>query len=578
MKSKIAKTLLIVSALGILSSCTPQSTSSQVPSTSQTVNTTHPTTAQPTSSFEPSTSPTSSFSETVDSTTSSPVTSSSDTSSSDSTSSYSWWLPLPPTGGATELTSVSFSITLAQALDPAYSLFALTEDNGYQLPSAIALTPESNTVFKGTYSKEGGISFDGGEADKFEFKLVLGLAGDKTPYNVDYESNVFAIDVDNTTSALDATVDNVEIQRPSMTSYFIASITDSDNNGEDVTAASKRYLHYVDKDGNDKSPSAFDLGETVYVRYESPLLMDGRTIIDHATVGVNAATSTELTFEQVNDDVTAPVWQASFVKTEKDARLKIALGYEYQLGVDEASAPYIAKLTIDGKEASVNDLVASPKYYRYKTPFEVTLAELGNHSANVVGYKIKSSDSYAFDSGSLDSGDTYEGTLSKNDQKIQVNVGDFVRKNLNLDTSFRGNVDWTWNKSEWTSPDNMFDGADGKDNGFDNWSDEFKANAPISFTVHYNSPARFPVREFELEWYVASDDATLPDTIAVTYQSGGTADWKTLDVTTADNITTGYFGTEADGINDLSAIKVEFLGPVGTFAKIAEFRLWSIGK
>ncbi len=528
-------------------------------------------------------SSTSTGGETSSSTSSSTSSTSSSSSSSSSTSST--------TPEIDKLTKMSFKVTLAKSIDSRYSVGVLVSDDDYSTIHPLTVGSDRKTA-TGDYVNEAGIV----DAGTVSYKFAIIDTKSSALISEEYVSVEYSTEVTEGTKevSVEHTLTDMALPSSGLTSYFIASIYDSDANNEDITLSSLKYLSYTDAAGIVKNPSDFAIGETVYVRYTSPVLMDGRQVIDKAAIKINDFTSTELKFEASGDEK-SPVYTATFVKKEKDARLHIYLGSEFLLGVDASSASYVAGVSYNTgvkdeetgdyvyEDLDVASLVENPVYLRKNTEFKVTLGDIGVKSAKIVGTKLNAPDSYAYESEVLFSNQYFTTNLTGNNQDVTVLVSDPVSVNINRSSFVKKTVTYNWTKSDYVKPDMMFDGKYEK--GFDNWGSGgyFDELGPRTVEIKYENPHTMPLDRAEIHWYVVDGDAIMPTTLNFYYQLAGSDEWIQVAadkvVTDGDYVTTVSFNNEENpnGLANVVGVKLEYNGGAGSWSNIEEFEVYTVG-
>ena len=486
---------------------------------------------------------------------------------------------------------MTFKVTLKKSIDSRYSVGVLVSDDEYSTIHPLTVGSDRKTA-TGEYVNQAGI-VDAGLVS-YKFAIIDTKSG--ALISEDYISQTYSKEVAEGTKevSLEHTLDDMKLPESGLTSYFITSIYDSDANNEDITQSSLKYLSYTDAEGNVKEPSDFAIGETVYVRYESPVLMDGRQIIDNAVMKINDFSSTELNFEASGDEKN-PVYTATFVKQEKDARLHIYLGSEFLLGVDANSQQYISGVSYNTgiqdeetheyiyEDLDVASLVDKPVYLRKNIEYKVTLGDIGIKSAKIVGTKLNAPDSYAYESEVMFSNEWFTTNLTANDQDITVLISDPVSVNINTSSFVNKTVTYNWTASEFTNPNMMFDGKYEK--GFDNWGDGgyFDEEGPRTVEIKYKKPHSMPLDRAEIYWYVVKGDAIMPTTLNFYYQLAGSDEWIQVasdNVVTDDNYVTTVSLSDQDNPNGLAnviGVKLEFNGEVGQWSNIEEFEVYTVG-
>lgn len=470
-----------------------------------------------------------------------------------------------PVAPESSLKSVDFNIVLSEALPSDFKLAVVDESNNFDFASpSLHLESTDNITFKGTLAPERGVKFDSGSIDSYDFRLTTTLGGEAGGEST--TSEIFSVQVSG--EKITANLENLFVPYPgSQKPYFVLDFFDKDNNNENITANEKSYVQYKDKDGNVKKAEDFALGDTVTVEYTPAVLLDGRAMVDSAFVGVNTSTQKPLSFTVKEGSTDKnPTYVATFVKEEKDARLKVYVGYEYIFSIKEDVAPYLSKVTLDNTEIAKEEYIKQT-YRRVGTSIGLTVGTLpAGKVINFVGVKLNSPDSYSFDSGNQRSGATYETQLTRNDQRIEGILRDKPSENI----ASKAKVTYSWKPSQYTNPNSMFDG-DQKGKGFDNWNDFFKADAPKELTLTWDTP--FYLDHLDVFWYVQAGDAELPSHIAITYQEEGNPEWKTLNATTTNNVTNA---TNPTPDVKFVALKLSFNGTTtkDAWANIAEFEVF----
>lgn len=462
--------------------------------------------------------------------------------------------------------TISFNTTLLDSLSDNYSLAVVTSLNDYSLSDKLVLSSDDSISFNGSTVYE--VNKD---IKELSYKYVVLDNQTMLSLGKDYESEEIKLSLSSDT--LTTNDKDLNLNIPSVNeSFTIVSIYD-ETNEEDITSNFKKNITFLDKEGIERDDSYFKVGLQMTLKVSMPRNMDGRNIITSGAIGVNAATSKPLEFKSEGEAKTL-TYTSTFTKTEKDTRIKLNIASEYLVGVASESVNYLDNLFIGEDTYSPSQLASQAVYIKGGTKVNMTF-KTGFSSLQVYGVKLNSPDSYSFDSGVLVF-NKYSTNLSPNDQTITVvEKSASASQNIALQKAYYTTT-WNWNKSEYTSPDAMFDGTYTK--GFDSWNDYFAPDkGDYWVNLNFNSLSLVNIKTVKIYWYVATNDAELPTSIKFQYKlvnDDSYIDVEAASIITQNNVTTITLKSD-EGLKDITDYKLLFNGNEDKWANISEFEIWS---